>query len=486
MAVRLRRYVTRNLLKRKPARFVTYSITGLLVFMILLVLLGGDSFESAFDIDDSELKSLHQTAQDYDVDTSDYLERYRDHSLVKTLHNIIFEAKYAADKRVINDDQRLRTGQLGKPSYLVVEYTTVFDRQKFCPFFTDQSSLDDANGFYIRECPHKNCRFTCDKSEIQRADALLFHESDVNNEQRKDKTYISKISELRRKISDKIFILWNDEANRVSSKLDEIKFNWTMTYRFDAEVSDCAYGCVYQRKPTFKRKAFLKQLAVEFKRRSSRALWFVSNCQSVYRIEFASRIMDEFPIQAIGTCQRVVKYKRSLFSSLPIDSWLGILVFNFIRILSELLHVNEHCPRNSDCELRNLTESKLYLSYESKNCTNYITEKFWRMLRFNIIPVVIQPRRRFYEQIAPPDSFIHAEDFDYDPVRLARYLKTVASDFALYSKHLMWKTQYDTVFSAKQTESRRLCEMCTQLNEQPSTIYYESISNWFNNECIIN
>ena len=364
----------------------------------------------------------------------------------------------------------------------------MFDRHKFCPFFASGELAQDANRFYIRQCPYKNCRFTCDKTQIKHADALLFHESDVKSEQRQDASYIAKISALHRNVPDKIFILWNDEANRVDSRMDAVKFNWTMSYRFDAEVADCAYGCAYQRKPAAReRKAFLVQLAVEFKRRSSRALWFVSNCHSAYRIDFTSRIMDAgFPVQVIGTCQRVVKYKRFLFSAVPIDSWLGVLLFNLIRIVSQLLHVNEHCPRDSDCELRHLSESMFYLSYESKNCSNYITEKFWRILRFNVIPVVIQPRRRFYEQIAPPNSFIHAEDFGYDPARLARYLQKVAADFSLYSKYLVWKVQHDTVFSAQQTESRRLCEMCTQLNEQPSTIYYESISSWFNSECIIN
>ena len=74
----------------------------------------------------------------------------------------------------------------------------------------------------------------------------------------------------------------------------------------------------------------------------------------------------------------------------------------------------EECGSNSECESREFKLNKFYLSFESRNCTNYITEKLWRILRTNMIPVVIQPSREFYEQVAPPDSFIHAQDFDFD------------------------------------------------------------------------
>ena len=79
-----------------------------------------------------------------------------------------------------------------------------------------------------------------------------------------------------------------------------------------------------------------------------------------------------------------------------------------------------------------IAENKFYFAFESKNCSNtYITEKFFRTLRHNIIPVVFQPNREFYEVFAPPDSFIHAQDFDFDAKKLAEYLHKVFIFFNL-------------------------------------------------------
>jgi len=100
-----------------------------------------------------------------------------------------------------------------------------------------------------------------------------------------------------------------------------------------------------------------------------------------------------------------------------------------------------------------------------------------------MIPVVIQPSKAVYSLILPPDSFIHAEDFDFDPEKLAEHLKIVSTDFNVYLKYHAWKFDFDVVFSAQQAEKRRLCELCTKLNEETSSIYYKSIANWFNDGC---
>jgi hypothetical protein len=103
-----------------------------------------------------------------------------------------------------------------------------------------------------------------------------------------------------------------------------------------------------------------------------------------------------------------------------------------------------------------------------------------------MIPVVIQPNKEFYELQAPPNSFIHAQDFDYDPQRLAKYLHEVSTNFDLYLKHLEWKMHLNVVFTAKQVEARRMCEFCTKLNTEKAAIYYEKISDWFGFQCVEN
>jgi hypothetical protein len=249
-----------------------------------------------------------------------------------------------------------------------------------------------------------------------------------------------------------------------------------MSYRIDAEVNDCSYGCTYTRNDyasqddfLAKKKLFIEGIKREFSRRTNSATWFVSNCDSRFRMNFASILKTHFPLKIIGSC---AKYICSLN-----ESWFRNFLVNLIQ---------PSCERHSKCESVEFGKNKFYLSFESKNCTNYMTEKIWRILRTGLIPVVVQPAKVFYDMNLPADSFIHAEDFGYDPVRLAAYLDKVSNDLDLYYKHLEWKMHASVVYSGLTVERRRNCELCTRLNLEDRVVYYESVSKWFNYKCVVN
>jgi hypothetical protein len=85
--------------------------------------------------------------------------------------------------------------------------------------------------------------------------------------------------------------------------------------------------------------------------------------------------------------------------------------------------------------------------------------------------------------VAPPNSFIHAGDFNNDPKELAKYLNRVANDLNLYTKFFEWKKLYKSQFIAHSVEQARLCELCYRLNTQERVGYYESVSQFFNRDC---
>ncbi|XP_071811596.1 4-galactosyl-N-acetylglucosaminide 3-alpha-L-fucosyltransferase FUT5-like isoform X1 [Apostichopus japonicus] len=96
------------------------------------------------------------------------------------------------------------------------------------------------------------------------------------------------------------------------------------------------------------------------------------------------------------------------------------------------------CRRNSkECE-QTIRKYKFYLALENSCCSEYITEKFWRTLAWDIVPVVFGAPRKDYERLAPPNSFIHADDFD-SIEDLANYIKFLDKNDDEYNKYFRWK-----------------------------------------------
>jgi hypothetical protein len=462
-------------MRRNILRLRKYHIDKkLLVFLTAVWLFGLFKIYLYVKVD---LRIYEVVKNDFDVDTGDYQSRYAEYNRIKTSFKLHHDQKYAKHKRILDSlGDRSSLGQLNKSTYLLIEYTTIFRKHRFC------SSQD----IFIKECAFKNCHFTCDKSKLELADGLFFHLADLEEDIKRDSSLVNQLTKLHMTHPEKLFVLYNDEANKVRNTIDSIKFNWTLSYRLDAEISDCSYGCFYNKKtnhPT-ENELFHKQLLSEFVKRDYAAVWFVSNCNSEFRIDFAVGLSQFLNLKAFGKCAWEIEY-RKMFNFFLNSNIITNTLSKLMGFISNKIYM-EHCGTNSLCELNQVQANMFYLSFESKNCTSYITEKFWRILRTNLIPVVIQPPKLFYELIAPKNSFIHAQDFDYDPVELSKYLQRVSSNFSLYAEYFKWKLNYEAVYSPRQCETRRLCELCTRLNTQKTLTYYESVSSWFNSDCFIN
>ena len=52
---------------------------------------------------------------------------------------------------------------------------------------------------------------------------------------------------------------------------------------------------------------------------------------------------------------------------------------------------------------------QFYLSLENSLCKDYLTEKFWKILPYNVIPIVLNGVNM--TSIAPPHSYIDIKDF---------------------------------------------------------------------------
>ena len=68
-----------------------------------------------------------------------------------------------------------------------------------------------------------------------------------------------------------------------------------------------------------------------------------------------------------------------------------------------------------------------------------MTEKYFNILPYTIIPVVLNGADM--STIAPPHSYINAEDFN-STEQLAEFLVTVANNDTLFASYFWWRDYY--------------------------------------------
>ncbi|XP_071970437.1 4-galactosyl-N-acetylglucosaminide 3-alpha-L-fucosyltransferase FUT6-like [Engystomops pustulosus] len=133
-------------------------------------------------------------------------------------------------------------------------------------------------------------------------------------------------------------------------------------------------------------------------------------------------------------------------------------------------------PRNQT--LQTLSTYKFYLAFENSVHEDYITEKFWKnSFIAGTVPVVMGLPRKNYERFAPPDSFIHVDDFS-SPKELASYLLSLEKDDQKYQQYFNWRSSYKPVKNEKSWVTE-YCKVCKALKEAPSYRTIPSIAEWF-------
>ena len=86
-----------------------------------------------------------------------------------------------------------------------------------------------------------------------------------------------------------------------------------------------------------------------------------------------------------------------------------------------------------------IAEYKFYLAFENSiHCNDYVSEKFWRNgLGSGAVPIVYGPLKQDVLDIAPINSFIHAEDFER-PEALVEYLNYLDGNDTAYLEYHHW------------------------------------------------
>ncbi|XP_042889422.1 alpha-(1,3)-fucosyltransferase C-like isoform X2 [Penaeus japonicus] len=214
-------------------------------------------------------------------------------------------------------------------------------------------------------------------------------------------------------------------------------FNWTFTYRLDSDFPS-PHGFVLNK------RAHPIDAASAVGNKTKLIAWFVSNCHSESGRESLVRTLQQYvEVDIYGKC--------------------GSL----------------KCQRSQQRECYRMLERdyKFYLAFENSLCADYVTEKFFDVLQYYIVPIVWGSAD--YATQGPRHSYIDARDFS-SVKSLARYLMYLDSNDTAYMEYFSWKSDQHLA-TGWAASVRPWCDLCERLHAEASTKIYEDLLGWFVN-----
>lgn len=278
-------------------------------------------------------------------------------------------------------------------------------------------------------CPISDCVATHDKQylPVDRFDAIVFHGArySVTNDG---------IPERRNVDQKYIFYSLETYANTyIEMKTNFNFYNWTMTFRRDSDIHS-PYAVVVRKVTGYK----IPSLET-INSKKKKVAWFVSNCYTAgakRRLRYVQELQKHIPVDIYGKC--------------------GTLT----------------CTGSEQCYQMLQDNYKFYLSFENSFCEDYVTEKLFNVLRYNVVPVVLGCAN--YDVIAPPYSVINTNSF-MNPKHLAEYLWSLDSNTTEYIKYFEWKKEYTIEDSTQYV----LCQLCEKLHKPLQYSWYEDVKKWY-------
>ena len=293
-----------------------------------------------------------------------------------------------------------------KPKIILL-WTPFYDRDTF------YYGLGKYEPFKQHKCPAYNCEITKDKSRLNESDIVV-----VSFQNRIDTIPGNKLYPNQQWV----FVLIESPVHLNGFSAHNNKFNLAATYRLDANfMSHYAYEShlAWEENPRFNPNFDYYEGKTDF------AAIVVSNCGgSSGRLQYVNEMKKYVPVKVYGAC-------------------------------------GESCPSafdngtNADCKVIIGHKFKFFLAFENSLCKDYITEKFFIILRYNIIPVVLGAG--IYEDYVPKSGYINVLDYK-SPKDLTDYLLYLDKNRTAYNSYFQWKKyaykKYDGVFAAE------ICEFC--------------------------
>lgn len=319
------------------------------------------------------------------------------------------------------------------------------------PFYNNKWNIPEGLSIFQQlQCRTQQCYITDNRSTLDSSDAVIVHGRDVTNP--------TQLPRYRLGHQRWIFYLLESPHHIGKINLDKFNglFNWTSTYSSESDIpipygEYVPYNSPLPNNINHGLGLHTSNNKHNFATRKTRLVaWFVTNCKaSNHREEFVDALKQYVQVDVYGICDRLKCRNRTLC--------LDMLKKKY----------------------------KFYLAFENSNCREYITEKFWyNALDNRIVPIVFGPSKRDYERLAPPNSFIHIDDFP--SVReLASYLHLLHNNDNLYNQYFNWiyLGQAKTFVNFGVSNSPYWCDLCQALHDEsrPASVHW-NLSTWWSVE----
>jgi alpha-1,3-fucosyltransferase len=301
-----------------------------------------------------------------------------------------------------------------KTPKLILYWTPFYDRADY------YYGLGQSQPFLKWKCPAYNCEVTNNKNRLNESHLVVV--SMINQNE------MGQLPESKSRPEHQrwIFYLIESPIHTQSFETYNNYFNMSVTYKFESDfASHYSYEShyVWEENKDFNENFDYSAGKTDF------AAILVSNCGgSSQRLQYVHEMKKHVNVSIFGNCGQQCMKKFDNGS-------------------------------DGDCKEIISTKYKFFLAFENSLCSQYITEKFFIILRYNIIPVVLGAGD--YSQYIPKSGYINV--FDFKTVKdLTDHLiyldnnKTAYNSYFKWRKHVVKKT--DGVFAAS------ICEMCIRLN----------------------
>ena len=323
--------------------------------------------------------------------------------------------KYTGDIQMVYDpapDDKVKT----------IMFWTPFYKRPF-------TKIVPANPF--ASCRYQGCQLTDDRSRFNQSTAVLIHMWDLKS--------LDDLPKYRFPWQHWIYLNEEPPTQLKISGQDGI-YNATMTYRTDSDIYD-PYGGIEKWQPWELSKARYKRGKNYAAGKSRLAAWFVSDCDDrSMRLSYTRSLQKFIKVDIYGECGPLKCGKQK---------------------------------RDIECFKMVEQKYKFYFAFENSICAEYVSEKVFTIMHYDVIPVVLGPFN--YSRVLPKNSYIDARNFS-SPWNLAKFLIRIDSDDQLYNSYFKWKAEYYPV-----QRRHRYCRLCEYAHVHANKRQVkERVDDWWN------